>query len=78
MVANGKIANILEMANHIAKRGEIWDSGVQVEHIWGTFDLSLQGHSGIIIGDLPIFPKIQISKSCFFYIYDSFSSKLSL
>ena len=33
-----KLVNILEMANGRAKRSEIWDSGVIVEHVWGTFD----------------------------------------
>ncbi len=37
-MANGKITNILEMASHIVKRSEIWESGVQVECIRGTFD----------------------------------------
>ncbi len=27
------------MANRTVKRGEIWDSGVQVEYIRGDFDL---------------------------------------
>ncbi len=34
-----KIASILEMAYHRAKRGEIWNLGLLAERIWGTFDL---------------------------------------
>ena len=51
IVANGKmeIANILKMASRRAKRGEIWDPGVLLKHIWGTFDVLafkvIWGHS---------------------------------
>ncbi len=39
IVANGKIkADILGMADRIAKRSEIWDSRVLVDHKWDTFD----------------------------------------
>ncbi len=33
IVANGYIANILEIVNRRAKQREIWDSGVLVRHI---------------------------------------------
>ncbi len=50
-----KPANTLEMANHTAKRSEIWDSWA-VELAWGTLDLIVfkvtLGHSVFI------FPKI--------------------
>ncbi len=44
MVANGKmkgIACILEMANRRAKRSEIWDTTVLVEHIhvWDNLEI---------------------------------------
>ena len=33
------MASNSEMASHGSKRSEIWDSGVVVACIWGTFDL---------------------------------------
>ncbi len=44
-----KMPDILEMANHRAKWSEIWDSGVVVTSIRGTFDLfGIQYHFGVI------------------------------
>ncbi len=34
-----KTANILERANRRAKRSEILDPRVLIQHMWGTFDL---------------------------------------
>ncbi len=35
-----KFEHILEMANRWAKQGEIWDLGVLVEYVLGTFDFA--------------------------------------
>ncbi len=50
IVANGKIkkvASILEMANHKAKRSKIWDSRPLIVLIWGIYVVPnvILGHS---------------------------------
>ncbi len=40
-MGKGLRAIILEMASRMAKRSEIRDSELQVEHIWGTCDFIL-------------------------------------
>ncbi len=70
------MSNILEMASRRAKRGEIWDSGVLVQYIWDTFDLSMLK---VILGSfiaLAIFRKIRFLQRCFCYTYASFSCQL--
>ncbi len=62
--ANGE----LEMNNRRAIVGKIWDKGLLVEHMWGTFDLVV---FNIIWGNslrLRVFPEMQYSK-CLFYSF---------
>ena len=60
----------------MASRVEMLDSGILVEHLWSTFDLAvfkiIWGHSV----HLRFFRKYDCQKSCLFYIYDSFATKL--
>ncbi len=65
-------SDILDMAKHIAKQNSIWDSGIKVQHICGTFDHVVFKVILGQFGDLATFPKTQTSKCCLFYIYDSF------
>ncbi len=52
---------------------EIWDSGVLVEHVWGTVDLFFLG--GGVNWCTCDFPEIGFSKKCFFDTSDSFTVK---
>ncbi len=55
---NNKLnCNILKIATYIAKRIEIWEFRVQVEHIWSTFDLVQFKVNVRKVGDLAIFWK---------------------
>ncbi len=55
---------MLEMANRRAKRSEIWDSGVLVEHIWDTFGPVMFNVSLGSFGAHAVLPKIL--QTCFF------------
>ncbi len=58
------------MANRTVKRGEIWDSGVQVEYKWGDFDLLVFNVIWGLFG-----AKNTILKTLLLSHYDSFSAK---
>ncbi len=57
-----KLVNILEVAIRKTKRSQIWDSGLLLEHIWGTFDLAAINVIWESFGDLTIFRKWAFQK----------------
>ncbi len=61
-----KMASISKMAGRRAKTTEIWESGILVTHIWGTFDLVgfkvILGSIGALMSKWPVSQKRLVIK----------------
>ncbi len=53
---------ILDMDNHGAKQNKLWNFGVLMEHIWGTFDLIVAKVILISFSALASFLKVSFSQ----------------
>ena len=62
-----KTSNIWKTSDRRAKRSELWDSWVVVQHIWGTFSLVAFKVIWGSFGALVIFPETTMSNKLYFF-----------